>query len=256
MFGIIARRVALILAGLVFVGVVTQVERDRLYTTCLTGSNPYTETIPIEVGSHDPAFFATQNVSPEYEWMRSLGFTHVVGMFNVVTAESCDRGERATVELRSFSIIEEDEETGETLPVATVTFGESEMHAGTQLEHRLFYREPWFTSGVPAEQPIIAAVEDSVYWLNARFVPKAIIHGWTTPRVATKPGKRYLVSVEARITGAARLQLGMDYWRGEAAAYNGWSAGCETSHNCQAWLSDWHGDTQGEFVTWQAPVFR
>lgn len=257
MFGIIARRVALIIAGLVFVGTVTQVDRDRLYTTCPAGSERYAETIPIEAGSDDPAFFAVETIEPSYAVpgrMQWLGFTHVVGMFNVVTSEACDRGEPATIELRSLALIEEDIRTGDTRAVATVTFAGDTLNGETRLEHRLFYRKPWFTSGVPAAQPVIAAIEDGVYWLNARFVPKAIIHGWTTPRVPTEPGKRYLVEAEVRVTGAARIQLGMDYWRGAQAEYNGWSAGCETSNNCQAWLSDWLGDTGGEFVTWRAPV--
>lgn len=255
MIGVIARRVALILAGLIFIVSVSQVEEDRLYASCKAGSTPPTQTVPVEAQEHDPAFFAQQTLSPEYARMERLGFTHLVGMYNVVSTDRCDRGTPATVELRSFKIIETDAKTGKTEVVQTIAFDDAAWANPHGLEYTLFYRKPWFTSGVPAHQPIVVAREGGVYWINAQFVPKAIIHGWTKPRVEAKRNRRYAIEVEVRVSQGARLQLGMDYWRGSAVNYNGWSEGCRTSNNCQAWLSDWLGDTAGQFITWRVPVW-
>ena len=35
--------------------------------------------------------------------------------------------------------------------------------------------------------------------------------------------------------------------------YAGWDGTCAASDNCEAWVSDWYGNTYGEFRTFRAP---
>lgn len=257
MFRLLWSRIILMFLGLMFVGSVSMVDSDTLYVSCSVGSERDTAVSPIERDGSDSAFFAEQTIASEYNpvtRVTDLGFTHLVGMWNITTVRPCDRGAEATVEFRAFKILEQDLATGETSMKQTVTFDDAQWDEGVTFDYLTYHRSPWFTGGGPAVQPIVAALGDGIYSLNARFIPKGIIHGWTTPRVEAVAGKSYLIEAEVRVSGDARLQLGMDYWRGVDSNYNGWSEGCITSNNCQVWLSDWLGDTGGEFVTWRVPV--
>lgn len=244
------------LVALLFLGSVSSVDPDPLYVSCPAGARDLETALPIEHRGSDPAFFAEEVIESEYqdpERMAELGFTHLVGMWNVVTALPCDRGREASVEFRQFRIIERDGESERV--VQEISFADERFGNPEAFDYTLYYRNLWFTGGVPTREPIVAALEDGTYRLNARFLPKTILHGWTEPRVEAVAGKRYFVETEVRVTGDARLQLGMDFWRGAESQYNGWSEDCLLSNNCQAWLSDWLGDTGGEFVTWRVPSF-
>lgn len=242
---------------LLFLGSVSSVDQDPLYRSCPLGVRHVEATLPIENAGNDPAFFAKEVIEPMYQEpgrMQSLGFTHLVGMWNMVTVLACDRGREAGVEFRALRIIERDRESGSERVAQAIVFDEQSWGQVAGVDYTLYHREPWFTSGMPEREPIVAAVEDGVYRLSSHFIPRAIIHGWTEPRLPVVPGKQYLLEAEVRVTGDARLQLGMDYWRGSASQYNGWSKECLLSNNCQAWLSDWLGDTGGAFITWKVPV--
>lgn len=245
----------LILGG-VLIGIFLVFRSQSLYTTCPVGFENLNAAVPVESMGSDPAFFATKTVSPEYEvpeQMATLGFDHIVGMFNVTTVFPCDRGERAVVELRALRIMRQVKDTGDMVTAREIRFDQSEK-GFNEVEIRTYRRTPWFTSGVPWLRVKAAEQTNGTLELNARVVPEGIIHGWTTPRLATIPGERYVLEAEVRVTGDARLQFGMDYWRGATSLYNGWSEGCVSSNNCQAWLSDWLSDTGGEFVIWRVPA--
>lgn len=229
---------------------------QALYAACPSPVPTANPTIPQGVAVDDPAFFASETIAPEYQpaqKMADLGFDYLVPMLNAVTVYPCDRGKAATVELKSLRVIRKDPNTGYETVEQLVTFGNGWQRPNS-LVYKTFYREPgWFTSGEPATQPILAAIAKQTYTVNLRNVPKGIYHAWGDPRVPAVPGHPYFVEVVVRVTGDARLQLGMDYWRGSLSDYNGWTPGCSGSNNCQAELSNWLGDTHGKFVTWRAP---
>ncbi len=212
-------------------------------------------TIPQGVATGDTAFFATETIAPEYQPpsnMYNQGFNYLVGMLNAVTVYPCDRGKAAKIELNSLRVIQRDFVGVETV-VQHVTFGRG-WQKPNSLVYKTFYREPgWFTSGAPEAQPTLASIAQQTYAVDLRSIPKGIFHAWTNPRTPAIPGYAYFVEVVVRVTGDARLQLGMDYWRGSDSDYTGWTPGCTGSNNCQAWLSNWLGDTKGKFVTWRAP---
>lgn len=242
--------------ALLFLGSISTTESNPLYRTCEVNESEMMPLIPEESLSSDPAFFATTTFSPEYEdttFFPAHGFTHLVAMWNIVTARACDRGQRATVEFQSIRILAEDRAT-QALSVEQEIIFSNEENKEKGVAEAIYKRTPWFTGGLTSPQPKVALVHDGTYWVDAQAIPKAIIHGWTTPRIEARAGKRYLVEAVVRVTGDARLQLGMDYWQGRESDYNGWSEGCASSHNCQAWLSDWLGDTNGNFVTWRVPI--
>ncbi len=77
---------------------------------------------------------------------------------------------------------------------------------------------------------------------------------WQTPRASLIAGKVYLVEARFRVTGAAYIQFGIDYWRTLNAGYAGYDELCVKSNNCEGWVSNWFGDTAGQFVTRTVPV--
>ncbi len=229
---------------------------QALYEVCSIPVPTASPTIPQGVAVEDSAFFASETIAPEYQppqQMADVGFSYLVGMLNVVTVHPCDRGRAATVELKALRIIRKDPNTGYETVEQLVTFGNG-WNLPNGLVYKTFYRQPvFFTSGEPATQPTLASIAKQTYTVNVKSIPRGIYHAWTNPRVPTIAGHPYFVEVVVRVTGDARIQLGMDYWRGSVSDYNGWTPGCTGSNNCQAWLSNWLGDTKGKFVTWRAP---
>lgn len=230
---------------------------ELLSATCPSPVPTGNSIIPV-VPAGDPAFFAQETIAPEYQppqLMADNGFDYLVAMMNAVTVYPCDRGQLATVELKSLRIIRKDPVSGLETIEQHVTFGRG-YDRPNGLRYATWYREPfWFTSGqpAPADQPVLASIANQTYAVNLRSIPKGIYHAWTNPRVPAVPGHAYFVEVVVRVTGDARLQLGMDYWRGSVTDYTGWTPGCTGSNNCQAWLSNWLGNTKGKFVTWRVP---
>jgi hypothetical protein len=77
--------------------------------------------------------------------------------------------------------------------------------------------------------------------------PDAIIHWWT-PKLNFKPGAIYSVKARVQIDGSTAIQFGMDYWRTINSGFNVYDPTCQTSNNCEAWITDWVVDNQGDFV--------
>jgi hypothetical protein len=230
---------------------------QSLFAPCMNPVPTASPTVPQGVAADDGAFFPTEIIAPEYQppqWMADNGFTSLVGMVNAVTVYPCDRGNLATVEFKSIKVIRKDPRTGYEEVAQHVTFGR-----GWNLPHGLvgktFARTPyWFTSGEPLTQPALTSIANQTYAIDLRPIPLGIFHLWTNPRVAAVPGHPYFVEVVVRVTGDARVQLGMDYWKGSVSDYTGWSPGCTASNNCQAWLGSWQGDTKGKYITLRSPA--
>lgn len=90
--------------------------------------------------------------------------------------------------------------------------------------------------------------------IDASQTPDNIVHWWT-PRQLIRPGARYSVEIRLKIAGDCSVQLGADYWRDLAVSpIPNPGDTCQTANNCEAWISDWIGDTGGAFVTVTAPL--
>lgn len=212
--------------------------------------------VPEVVKPGDTAFFPLGMLSPLYNPPRmvELGFIHAVPMINAVTAYSRDRGFTATVEIRAIRLVCENITSHVKTIRADVHIGRGQAERQTgQLKWDTYNRGPgWFTSGI-ATTKVRPTYTDFALVANLRDNPGGIYHAWLDPRVAVKAGEHCDVEVDVRITGDARLQVGLDQWRGPWLDYNHYSDGCVTSNNCQAYLGRWHGDTGGFFQTIRAP---
>lgn len=179
-------------------------------------------------------------------------FSSVVGWINVVSALPCMPGKvPAVIEIRSMKLIERDKSGSETV-IKDIQFV-SEMEAAKAVESGLFPRVPtWFGETEGSTDMAIDMIQDGAWRIDPGQASLRVYHAWTAPRSAARPGAHYFVEVETKIHGAARLELGIDYWRDAAAPYNGYDKSCQ-KNNCEAWVSDWYGDTKGQFVTIRAP---
>lgn len=190
--------------------------------------------------------FSHEIVKAEYQSaseMTDKGFDHLVGMLNAVTVYSCARNRPATIEIQRMEIVRFMPE-GDFITEATYNF---EDKNSLVLKGEYWLRKPKWFEKQPDQKTVTFQRAGEIFLLDLAKAPENIAHVWTEPRVKVVPGARYGILAVVRVTGDARLQFGMDYWRGEASPYNGWSEGCATSNNCEAWLSDWIGDTKGEF---------
>jgi hypothetical protein len=199
------------------------------------------------------AQFQGQTIQKMYappQQMADAGFDHLVGWITAVTQEPCRRFVLpAKIEIRQYRIIERSA-AGRERVAQTIDFQRGETGV---LTGELYNRVPnWYTSGKSAEQPHVAGPRDGKYVIDLVPATRRIYHAWTEPRIPATPGAEYFIEVEVRVTGTARLQVGIDYWKG-ALDYNGWSEGCVASNNCEAFLSEWIGNTWGRFITVRAP---
>jgi hypothetical protein len=88
--------------------------------------------------------------------------------------------------------------------------------------------------------------------IDVSQTPSKIIHWWT-PRQVANPNTTYSIEVRLKVEGSTAIQFGLDYWRTLTAPSNGFDPNCVTSNNCEAWISNWVGDTQGQFITVTLP---
>lgn len=179
-------------------------------------------------------------------------FSSVVGWINVASALPCMPGmTEAVIEIRSLKLIEQDASGSETV-IKEIRFV-SEMEAAKAIESGLFPRVPtWFGETEGSTDMAIDMIQDGAWRIDPGQASLRVYHAWTAPRSVARPGARYFVEAETKIRGAARLQLGIDYWRDATVPYNGYDKSCQ-KNNCEAWVSDWYSDTHGKFVTIRAP---
>ncbi len=179
------------------------------------------------------------------------GFDHLLGWMTVVTAEPClPVGKRAMVDVKSFRIVEVTP-TGKRYIAQSVDY---QAESPVILTGMLFNRKPaWYVSGQPNEAVSVDSIVGNRYIVDIEKAPHLIWHPYTQPRIAINSTSRYFIEATVKIVGDARVQFGIDYWKGSNSGYTGWSKDCSTSNNCEAWLSDWHGNTHGKYVTIRSP---
>lgn len=199
------------------------------------------------------ALHKVEVIQPEYQppqRMASLGFDHIVATVNVVTTYPCSRGLGSMVEIQGLRLIRYD-------PATRVRYTEQTVVANTAntLVGGTWYREPsWFLGGQPNPQPWLTWVNNGNFAVSMESAPLGVYHWWSQPRLRAQAGYPYFVEARLRVIGDTRVQLGLDYWRGAATSYNGYSAGCVNSNNCEAYQSHWIGPTNGQFVTVTTPM--
>jgi len=88
--------------------------------------------------------------------------------------------------------------------------------------------------------------------IDVSQTPDNIVHWWT-PRQLARAGAKYSVEIRLKVEGQCSVQLGADYWRDMIVSPIPGDT-CLTTNNCEAWISDWIGDTKGAFVTVTAPI--
>lgn len=186
------------------------------------------------------------------------GFHAVLPLLQVVSVVPCmwQSQEQATVVLRAIRLIEHNPETGtERIMIEVNDFSsyDKPLFVG-----RLFERVPrWYAAPAHVTDPLfenVAIRTDKELAIDIARVPQHIFHGWTEPQVEALPGMNYAVEVEAKITGMARLQIGIDYWRSIGAEDIGWKEDCKETNHCEGYLSDWFGPSpEREWQTLRAP---
>jgi hypothetical protein len=181
------------------------------------------------------------------------GFNAAVAWINVATVTPCTTaGEPAVVEIQKITLIEKDLENNSEKILEEFVY---ENEEDKNFDGALFQREPyWFGPGEGKKASSIVSSTKEGIFINVKPVSHHIYHGWTNPRVSIANDKAVVVEVVARVTGQARLQLGLDYWQDLETDYNGYDPNCQVSANCEAWIGDWQGDTKGEFVTLRSPL--
>lgn len=179
------------------------------------------------------------------------GYWTAVAWVNAATALPCNVTDvPATIEIRAIRFIEQDLATKKESIIQTVSFDQNR----NGFQGGLFQRQPaWFGPGEGGNAERLESYQSPALLVDLGQAPQRVYHGWTNPRTDVKPNTRHIVEAEVRITGAARFQLGVDYWRDRETDYNGYDSTCQKSANCEAWIGKWYGDTNGKWKTIRSP---
>ncbi len=200
--------------------------------------------------------FGAQHRS-ELVWRKSApeNFHAVLALMQVVSVAPCPMkpGQEAKLTIKAIRLIERNPETGIEAVVSEVT-DFSQKKGAFRFDGELYPRTPrWYAGGSEKAGSMLSS-DGSNLVIDLAQSPTRIYHGWTDPKVATKPGMNYLVEMEVKLSGLARLQMGIDYWREVSSAYNEFDSTCQKSNNCEGHLSRWYGPAKdGEWQTIRTP---
>lgn len=193
----------------------------------------------------------------EVVWRKTApdGFGAVLALMQAVSVAPCDG--QAKIAIRAIRLIEHDPGTGREAVVSEIT--DFSRPNGTTFAAKLFQRLPrWYPPNGSMANPVEGMVnqDDRALVVDLSKAPRSIYHGWTEPQAEARPGMNYLVEMEVKISGMARLQMGIDYWRAVGAPDIGWDGTCQKTNHCEGYLSKWYGPTDG-FQTIRVPdAFR
>ncbi|MCG6536692.1 MAG: hypothetical protein L7F78_18785 [Syntrophales bacterium LBB04] len=160
--------------------------------------------------------------------------------------------ETAVITIDYMRLVQKDATTGTEIVVYEETYdnksGQLSLNDGG-----LYLRNPsWFPPGDYHTPITNSEIKDGVLIFDVKQTPDKIIHWWS-PRITVKSNQQYFGEMRLKIQGAAAVQLGADYWRDLSVGYNKYDSTCKTSNNCEAWVSNWIGDTNGAFVIVRSP---
>lgn len=187
-----------------------------------------------------------------------------LGWAQAVTLSTTQTG-TARVEMDSMVLLEQNPSTGLITPApgAQLSFDQP-LAFGSQgeLYNRVcsdgsFRNECWFANGTTT---IPSTASGGVVTIDVASIPTKVPHWWT-PRANATPGALYWLQATFRVTGGAAIQFGVDYWldtcssQAQCAPFSPYdNATCVTANPCEAWVSNWIGDTGGQFVTVLFPL--
>lgn len=182
-----------------------------------------------------------------------------------VTLNAYQHGETAHIEIDYIRLIEQEQGAINSTLVIESAYDDDKptlLCDQTGCEGALYERlcadnqyrpECWFRDDIhePMYNSSIAA---GTLRIDLSQTPNKVVHWWT-PRSLAKQNARYSIESRFKITGKGAIQFGVDYWLNLTAAYNGYDSACQSSNNCEAWASNWYGDTNGQFVVKTVPLY-
>ena len=175
-------------------------------------------------------------------------FHAVLALMQVTSVVPCNvpANQEAKLSIRVIRLIERDPKSGEEQVVSEVKGFGTSGNGQTVFDGGLFPRLPsWYAGSQSQPTNGMVTQDGGVLVIDVAQAPRFLYHGWTDPKAAAKPGMNYLVEAEVSIAGAARLQMGIDYWRETDSAYTTFDSNCQKSNNCEGYLSRWYGPTDG-----------
>lgn len=196
-------------------------------------------TLDVPIGAQHKKEQIWRKTAPE-------GFRAVLALMQVVSVAPCplESDQEAKLFVRAIRLIERDPQTGNETVVSEVTdFQKSK--GDFRFDGELYSRIPsWYDGKAAGPVDGMIARDGKELMIDLAKAPRSIYHGWTDPKVEARPDRNYLVEMEVRIVGQARLQMGVDYWRTTASSFNVFDSNCEKSNNCEGYLSRWFGPTK------------
>ena len=178
-------------------------------------------------------------------------WSSVVGWLQTVTLQPDQSGKTASITIGYMKLYEYDRSTKKSSVIFDKTFNDKGSRQLSDNEGRLFPREPrWYANNAEGDENYIfnSIIRNGYLTIDVSKTPNKIVHWWT-PQLDARDNCDYYMEVSAKIEGDVALQIGSDWWQSVGAQWCG-----DEQCNKLAWVSDWYGDTGGQFITITAPL--
>ena len=215
-----------------------------IFTSCVK-SVSVTSDLP------DGAIWKQQTIKGD---LAPTGFSAIAPWAQTATLSSNQpSSDIAKVEIDYWKIIEN--LNGNENVIYTEDYNYTDIKTFSINEAGLYCRFPtWFDTSCNDHHDVAfnMSAQNGVMTIDVSQTPSNIVHWWT-PRLSCNPLATYSIEIRLKVSGKTAVQFGLDYWRTLTAGYNHWDPTCQTSNNCEAWISDWILPTDDKYVTIKVP---
>ena len=180
-----------------------------------------------------------------------IDWTSVVGWLQAVSLDPSLNNKTGVITIDYMRLYEYDRNTNKPRLIFEENYNNREIGPLEDYEGRLFPRYPrWYSDNAEGIENYMfnSNIKNGKLIIDASKTTDRICHWWT-PQQQARDNCDYYMEVSAKIEGNVGLQVGSDWWQSVGATWCG-----DQKCNKLAWVSDWYGDTHGEFVLLTAPL--
>jgi hypothetical protein len=177
------------------------------------------------------------------------GWTSVICWLQAATLSPTQTNQTAMIYIDYMMLLEHNTSSQITDTIEVINYDSIAPRPLFENEGGLYRRIPsWFCCNDSHTVMTNSMISNNVLSIDLSQSPDRIAHWWTT-RQLLKPNCKYYLLLRVKIDGKASIQIGSDWWITINSPWCG-----DNVCNSLAWISDWYGDTGGNYITIKSPI--
>lgn len=177
------------------------------------------------------------------------GWSAVICWLQAATLSPNQTNQTAKINIDYMKFLEYNQSTQITDTIEITNYDSISPRPLLENEGGLYRRIPsWFCCNDSHTVMTNSMISNGILSIDLSLTPDRIAHWWTT-RQLLKPNCKYYLLLRVKIEGQASVQIGSDWWITINSPWCG-----DNVCNRLAWVSDWYGDTGGNYITIKSPI--